>query len=186
MELQRWQPRWGLRPWWRPSRDLGLFRWPTLSLWERWPDEMTMNPDIEVIDKKDKYIVKAELPGMEEADIDVSIAGNLLTVKGEKCTEAKTDENDYYYRECSYGSFSRAIPIPAEFNEDKVTAEYGNGVLEISLPKIIETKTKKVSVAKKKEKTEAKAEKKEKEKAKAVKKESSKVKGEKKEKKAKK
>jgi HSP20 family protein len=147
---------------------------------------MAINPTIEVIDKKDKYVIKAELPGMEEADIDVSITGNLLTVKGEKCTETKTDEDRYYYQECSYGSFSRTIPLPSEVNEDKAEAEYDNGVLEISLPKLIEIQTKKVSVAKKKAKVEAKAETKDTEKVKAEKKQKSKVKGEKKEKKAKK
>ena len=186
MELERWRPRWGLRPQWRPSRDLDLLRGPFMSLWERWPKEMTITPTIELIDKKDKLVVKAELPGMEGADIDVTITGNLLTVKGERCTETKTDEDSYYYRECSYGSFSRTVPLPSEINEDKAEAVYDNGVLEINLPKIVETKTKKVSVAKKKADTKAKAEKKETKKVKAEKKEKTKVKAEKKEKKAKK
>ena len=119
-------------------------------------------------------------------NIDVSISGNLLTVKGERCTETKNDEDSYYYRECSYGSFSRTIPLPSEINEDKAEAVYDKGVLEINLPKIVKTKTKKVSVAKKKADTKAKAEKKETKKVKAEKKEKTKVKGEKKEKKTKK
>ena len=75
-----------------------------------------------------------------EEEIDVSVAGDTLTLKGEGKAETEVKEEDYYCCERSYGSFSRSIAIPSDVNADKIKASYENGVLEVSLPKAPEVK----------------------------------------------
>jgi HSP20 family protein len=111
---------------------------------------MAWSPVIDVMEKDKEYIVKAELPGVKEEDVDVSISGNMLTISGEKKTESETKKKGYYYSESSYGNFSRSVTIPSNVNTDKIEACYDKGVLEITLPKTAEAKTKKVKVAGKK------------------------------------
>ena len=103
-----------------------------------------------VFEKEDKFVVKAELPGMREDDIDVSVVGDTLTIKGEKKTEAEVKEDDYYHCERSYGSFFRSVALPSHVDAKKIEASYEEGVLEITLPKVPEVKPKKVPVTVKK------------------------------------
>jgi len=110
------------------------------------------SPTIDVMEKDDRYIIKAELPGVKEEDVDVSVTGDMLTISGEKEAEAEEERKGYYYSESSYGSFSRSITMPSTVDPDKIEANYDKGVLEITLPKTPETKPKRVRViAKKKE-----------------------------------
>jgi HSP20 family protein len=159
MEMERWRPRRGLIPW-RPFRDLDemerrfddLFSWPPLpAVWRRMPTmEMAWAPAIDVFEKEDKFVVKAEIPGMKEEDINISVVGNTLTIKGERKAESEVKEDDYYCCERSYGSFSRSLAVPSNVDAKKIEANYEDGVLEISLPKIPEVKPKKISVSAKK------------------------------------
>jgi len=123
------------------------------AVWRRIPTvEMGWAPAIEVFEKEDKFVVKAELPGMKEEDIDISVVGDTLTVKGERKAESEVKEEDYYCCERSYGSFSRSIAVPSNVDAKKIEANYEDGVLEVSLPKAPEVKPKKIAVsAKKKE-----------------------------------
>ena len=98
------------------------------------------SPDVEMFDKKDEIVVKAEVPGLDKPDIQVSVDGDLLTVRGEKKKETETKKEDYYFSECAYGAFSRSLRLPVEVKADKVTANLNNGVLEIHLPKAEEAK----------------------------------------------
>jgi len=104
-------------------------------------------PAIDIYEKEDKYIVKAELPGMKEEDIDVSVVGDTLTIKGERKTEEEVKDEDYYRCERAYGSFMRSISLPSEVEADKIEAKYEDGVLEVSLPKAAEVKPKRVTVS---------------------------------------
>jgi HSP20 family protein len=88
-----------------------------------------------MLDKKDEIVVKAEVPGLDKADIQVSVNGDLLTIKGEKKKEKETKEEDYYFCERAYGAFSRSLRLPLEVKADKITANLNSGVLEIHLPK---------------------------------------------------
>lgn len=161
MVMEKWRPRWGIRPW-EPFRELGemtrqfedILGRPFLPMvWRRLPTEMGWAPAIEVFEKEDKYVVKAELPGMKEDDIDVSVVGDTLTIKGERKAETEVKEENYYCCERSYGSFFRSIALPSTVDAKKIAASYENGVLEVSLPKAAEVKAEKVKVsAKKKEK----------------------------------
>ena len=159
MTMERWRPRWGLTPW-RPMRELeemerrfedifGRSFLPTA--WGRLPMEQRgWTPAIEVFEKEDRFLVKAELPGMKEEDIDVSAVGDTLTIKGERKAESEVKEEDYYCCERSYGSFFRSIALPSHVDAKKIEASYEDGVLEVSLPKIPEVKPKKISVSAKK------------------------------------
>ena len=160
--MERWRPGRGLIPW-RPFRELeemerrfeDIFSRLSLpAVWRRIPTvEMGWAPAIEVFEKKDKFVVKAELPGLKEEDIDVSVVGDTLTIRGERKAESEVKEEDYYCCERSYGSFSRSIALPSNVDANKIEADYEDGVLEVSLPKAPEVKPKKVAVsAKKKEK----------------------------------
>jgi len=122
MVMERWRPGRGLIPW-RPFRELeemerrfeDIFGRPFLpSVRRRLPiEERGWAPPIEVFEKEDKFVVKAELPGMKEEDIGVSVVGDTLTVKGERKTETEVKEEDYYCCERSYGSFFRSIALPS-------------------------------------------------------------------------
>ena len=120
--------------------------WPSL-LFRRIPlEEKGWAPPLEVFDKDDKLVVKAELPGMKEEDIDVSVEGDMLTLKGERKAEKEVKDDDYYCCERSYGSFFRSLSLPSHIDATKIEANYENGILEIAIPKVSEAKPKKVKV----------------------------------------
>ena len=112
-------------------------------------EEIGWEPAIEVFEKEDKFVVKAELPGMKE-DIDGSVVSDTLTIKGERKAESEAKEENYYCCERSYGSFFRSIALPSSVDAKKIEASYEDGVLEVSLPKAAEVKPKKISVLAKK------------------------------------
>ena len=136
MVLERWRPNLDLLPW--------------RSFWMPSDGERGWTPALDIFEKNDRFIVKAELPGMKEDDIDVSVVGDTLTIKGEKKSEEEINEEDFYHLERTYGSFMRSISLPSNVNADKIEAKYEDGVLEVDLPKIAEVKPKKVKVAAKK------------------------------------
>jgi len=92
-------------------------------------------PQIDIQDKDMEIVVEAEVPGMDEKDIDISLSNNVLTLKGEKKQEKEIKKDHYYHVERSYGEFRREIPLHCEIEDDKVQAKYKNGVLKITLPK---------------------------------------------------
>ena len=110
MAMERWRPVRGLIPW-QPFSELeelgrrfeDIFGRPILPMWRRFPlEERGWVPSIDVFEKEDKYIVKAELPGMDERDIDISVAGDTLRIKGERQSESEVKEEDYHCCERSY------------------------------------------------------------------------------------
>jgi HSP20 family protein len=107
-------------------------------------------PAVDVFEKADKFVVKAELPGIKEEDIHVSVVGDTLSIRGEKKTETEVKEEDYYRSERSYGSFYRSIPIPSNVNADKISASFEDGVLEVALPKSAKVKPRRLTVSAKK------------------------------------
>jgi len=159
MAIEIWRPRWGMLPW-RPSRDLeewerrfdDLFGRPS---WRLPVEERGWMPAVDVFEKADRFVVKAELPGMKEEDIDVSVVGDTLSIKGEKKTETEVKEEDYYRCERSYGSFYRSIPLPPNVDANKIEASFDDGVLEVALPKSAKVKPKKIAVSAKKKATKS-------------------------------
>jgi len=159
MAIEIWRPKWGITPW-RPLRELeewerranDLFGGP---LWRLPVEERAWMPAVDVFEKDDKFVVKAELPGMKEKDINVSVVGDTLSIRGEKKTEAEIDDEDYYRCERTYGSFYRSIPLPSTVDVDKIEASFEDGVLEVALPKSTKVKPKKIAVSAKKKSVKA-------------------------------
>jgi HSP20 family protein len=103
------------------SREMGLTK--------------AITPKIDMVETEKEIKVTAELPGMEEKDIEVNFSRDTLVIKGEKKAEKEEKEKDYYLMERSYGSFQRAIPVSSGIDGDKVEAKFKNGVLTVTLPK---------------------------------------------------
>ncbi len=93
------------------------------------------NPTVDLLEKDDHYIVKAELPGFDPSKVDIRVEGNLLTLKGEYNQEGEKQEGEYHLRERRQGNFTRTFSLPTPVNADKATAEFENGVLTLNLPK---------------------------------------------------
>jgi HSP20 family protein len=92
-------------------------------------------PSIDVKENEKEFIIKAELPGVEEKDIEVTVTSDAVTIKGEKREEKEDKDKNYYYMERSYGSFCRVIPLDAEIESGKAEASFKNGILDIKIPK---------------------------------------------------
>jgi len=121
--------------WQRPLKSHGKF-----------PFEADDFPAIDVSEDDKAVKVTAELPGLGPDDIDVSILQNRLTIKGEKKFEDEEKSENYHRIERSYGSFQRSVILPANVDESKVEANYKNGVLQLTMPKIEKEKPVKVKV----------------------------------------
>jgi HSP20 family protein len=93
------------------------------------------NPQVDVTETDQEIKVAAELPGLTEKDVEVSLSNDMLTISGEKKAEKEVKGENYYRMERSYGSFQRTIPLPTEIEADKVDATFKNGVLTVTLPK---------------------------------------------------
>ena len=98
-------------------------------------------PRLDVSETDDAYEVAAELPGLEEKDVEVLLDRNLLTLKGEKRAEREEKSKDYHLTERSFGSFRRSIPLPVEVDQSRVEANFRNGVLTVRLPKAEQART---------------------------------------------
>jgi len=95
-------------------------------------------PAVDVTETDKAYEITAELPGMDEKNIEVKLANGVLTIKGEKQEEKEEKEKDYYLRERSYGSFERNFQVPEGVDADKIEAGFKKGVLTLTLPKSAE------------------------------------------------
>ncbi len=107
------------------------------------------SPTVELKEKNNMLTVTAEVPGVDEKDLDITLDEKMLSIKGEKKFEKTHDEKDYHYSERRFGSFHRQIPLPYEVNREKVRATFKNGVLNIELEKNDRTKemTRKIPIS---------------------------------------
>jgi HSP20 family protein len=97
-------------------------------------------PKVNVAETDTAVKVTAELPGLEEKDIEVSLDDNVLTIRGERKEETEKKGEGFYVKESSYGKFERRVPLPVDVESDKVDATYKKGVLTVSLPKSAKAK----------------------------------------------
>lgn len=93
------------------------------------------SPAIDFAEDEKAYHLTAELPGLSEKDVNLTVSGDLLTITGEKREESEQKEKNYHYSERRFGSFRRAIQLPQHIDRDKIDAKFKNGVLEVTLPK---------------------------------------------------
>ncbi len=101
--------------------------------------EGLFTPRIDFTENDKEYRISAELPGMDEKDIEVLMDEDSLTIRGEKKEDKEEKGKDYYYRERRFGSFTRTIPLPENIDRDKIEAKFKNGVLTLRLPKTAAT-----------------------------------------------
>ena len=142
---------------WRKGEDWGLQQmrremdrlferfseaWPFRSL----PETGRWMPSVDLSETDKELIVRAELPGMDSNEIDISLAGSLLTIKGERRHEREEKKENFHLVERSSGSFSRSIQLPADVDADKIKANYKDGILSISMPKVKVEAVKKIQV----------------------------------------
>ena len=126
-------------------------RWMTPLRWEMpsMPDfdlpEMKA-PKIDVIDRDNEVVVRAETAGVKKEDLDVSIGENSVTIKGETSHEEKEERGNYFRSEISRGSFSRTVALPADVDTDKTKAVFNDGILELTIPKSKKAKRKTVEI----------------------------------------
>ena len=99
---------------------------------------MSTMPAIDVTETDKAYAITAELPGMDEKNVEVKVADDILTVKGEKQEEKEEKTKDYHLSERSFGSFQRAFQVPSGVDTDKIDAKFSKGVLRVTLPKSTE------------------------------------------------
>ncbi|MEX3007232.1 Hsp20/alpha crystallin family protein [Hoeflea sp. TYP-13] len=117
----------------------------------RFPDgNSRIVPKLDMSETDDAVEITAELPGVKEQDVDVSVASNILTLKGEKSFSKEEKEKDYRVVERSYGSFSRSLPLAFDIDADAVSANFNDGVLTITIkkPPEIAEQTRKIEVTK--------------------------------------
>jgi HSP20 family protein len=139
---------------WRPFRELTTFRDEMDRIWNRffgdWPSTESFRgewaPSLDVSETEDTLVVKAEIPGMDAKDIDISLANDVLTIKGEKKQEKEEKDENYHRVERSYGAFSRTIRLPVDVQNDKIKANHRDGVLKITLPKSKKAKSKEIKI----------------------------------------
>jgi HSP20 family protein len=100
-----------------------------------WPEFGVSYPQMDIKESDKEILVTAELPGIEDKDIDISLSKNSLTIKGEKKVEKEEKKSEFYRMERSYGSFQRTVPLPAVVKDEEVKATFKNGVLTVIMPK---------------------------------------------------
>ena len=122
-------------------------RWLRPSGWERRSAEMPTVPSVDVIDRDEEVVVRAEVPGYKKEDIEISVADSSLTIKGETKTEEKEEKGDYYRCEISRGAFARTVSLPAAVDDSKAKASMKDGVLELTLPKVEKSKRHTISIS---------------------------------------
>lgn len=103
-------------------------------------------PPVEIVEKPETLVVKAEVPGMNQKDIEVHVENGVLTIKGEKKHETETNEKDVHRSERYYGSFVRSFTLPTTVDVEKIRAAYKDGVLEVVLPKAETAKAKRITI----------------------------------------
>lgn len=104
------------------------------------------SPKVDIFENKDHLILEAELPGMKREDFELSFENNVISLKGERKFEKKTEGDNYHRVERSYGEFTRSFTLPQTVTAEGATAEFNNGILRVSLPKREDTKARKIEI----------------------------------------
>jgi HSP20 family protein len=126
------------------ARLFGTFfrDWPM----SRFAREAAWAPALDMLDRKDEVVLKADLPGLEQKDVEVTVEEGVLTVRGERKEEKEVKEEEYYRCERWVGAFARSLALPPGLDAENVKATFKKGVLEIHLPKTKEAKGKKIDI----------------------------------------
>ena len=109
-------------------------------------ERLGTKPSIDILDRENEILVRAEVPGVKKEDLSIEVQGNQLFLSGRHEDESEQEQGNYLYRERRFGSFTRSIQLPEDVDGDKVKASCQDGILEITLPKAETAKRKKISV----------------------------------------
>lgn len=127
-----------------------VMRWDPLRDLDTWPSPLggtdVFSPRFDVKETRDGYLFRADLPGVKEEDVEISMTGSRLVVSGRREQERHEEGDRYFAAECSYGSFSRAFTLPDGCDAEHVSAELKDGVLRITVPKKPEVQPRRISV----------------------------------------
>lgn len=115
-------------------------------LWERFAAFEKGVPKVDVIERDAEVVVRAEVPGFEREDLEVSVTDRSVTVKGEHRQEKKEEQGEFFRSEISSGSFSRTVALPSDIDADRAEASFKNGILELTLPKLKQASRRRVEV----------------------------------------
>jgi HSP20 family protein len=136
---------------WDPFRELTALQGEVNRLFSRVgggevSERQSWIPSVDVVENKDAITLKADLAGMDPDDIHLEVEDNVLTVSGERRFQEEIEEDKYYRIERRYGSFTRSIALPQGADSEKIDAEYENGVLVVTVPKVEAVKPKRITV----------------------------------------
>ena len=126
--------------------------WPSpfLREWPSWGEMATpfesKLPRVDVLDRDNEIVIRAEVPGVERKDLDVSVTRNSVTIKGSSSHEEKEEKGDYYHSEIARGSFARVVPLPVEVDTEKASSKFKDGILELTFPKQQKSKRRTIKV----------------------------------------
>jgi HSP20 family protein len=123
------------------GRFFGEARWPRLT-----GELRGWTPAVDMIDRKDEVVLRADLPGLEQKDVEVTVEHGTLMIRGERKAEKETKDDDYYASERWAGTFFRSVALPPGVDAQRVRATFRNGVLEVHLPKTKEAEAKRIEV----------------------------------------
>jgi len=141
---------------WDPFRDLNILQERMNRVFEDaavrgWKSDepsatTSWSPAVDIYETDSEIMVQAELPGVDRKDIALQLENNVLTLKGDRRFEKETNQENYHRIERSYGGFSRAFTIPTTVDEEKIRADYKDGILKIALPKKEQVKAKQIKI----------------------------------------
>jgi len=143
---------------WEPVRELHTMQNEMNRLFNTFFDSPTPNgggqtvarrwiPAMDVVETEEHFVLRADLPGLSESDVNIEVEDNVLTVSGERKSEHEQRGEGYYRVERSFGSFSRSLTLPEGINADSIQAKFENGVLEVRIPKPEQPKPRKVQIS---------------------------------------
>jgi len=126
-----------------PRGLMGFDRWP----WPEWNSRFESKlPAVDVIDRPDHILVRAEIPGVKKEDLDVSVSDNLVTIRATTKYEEEKEEGEYYRCEMRHGEYSRSVSLPAAVDSAEARANFKDGILELTLPKTAPSKRRAIKV----------------------------------------
>ena len=140
---------------WDPARELDTLQGEMNRLFSSFFDAPTPGngttarrwiPAMDLVETDEHFVLKADLPGVAESDVNIELESNVLTISGERKTEHEAKKDGYYRIERSYGAFSRALTLPEGIDPDAVAANFDNGVLEVRIPKPVQAKPRRVQI----------------------------------------
>ena len=142
---------------WEPVRELHTMQNEMNRLFNTFFDSPTPNggnasvrrwiPAMDVVETEDHFVLRADLPGLSESDVNIELEDNVLTVAGERKSEHEQRSEGYYRVERAFGSFSRSLTLPEGINAEAIQASFDNGVLEVRIPKPEQHKPRKVQIS---------------------------------------